>query len=187
MRPPPSSPPEYAAWGSFHQLADRNLSTLKEMMEEAASSGKDDPLKKKIGDFWSCGNDVNSVDNLGMTPVQDLLNSIDTLNHRDTSFTDVVAAFHKEGISVFFGLYDAPDAKNSVMSIAQLRQGGLGLPDRDYYFDEDKAETRDKYVEHIKRMLKFVAPTSSDEELSAAATEVTPINMSKSIPYTTFR
>jgi putative endopeptidase len=60
------------------------------------------------------------------------------------------------------------------MSIAQLRQGGLGLPDRDYYLDEDKAETRGKYVDHVARMLKFVSPESTDEVLNKAATEVPP-------------
>eukprot|EP00959_Pyramimonas_sp_CCMP1952_P130314 2724968-Pyramimonas_sp.AAC.1 len=92
-------PPEYSAWGSFHQLADRNLSTLKEMMEEATASQEGDPLKKKIGDFWSCGNDVDAVNALGMSPIHDLLARIDALDVKDAAFTELVSALHTEGVS----------------------------------------------------------------------------------------
>ncbi|KAK3238265.1 hypothetical protein CYMTET_51709 [Cymbomonas tetramitiformis] len=151
-------PPEYSAWGAFHQLADQNLTITKSIVEEAAVASDDD-IAKIVGDLWTCGMDTEAINAAGCTPIADLLSSINELltTHSDPSqVTRVVATLHAQGVSALFGLSDAPDAKNSLHSIAQLHQGGLGLPDRDYYFDEDKAETRAKYIEHVARMLAML-------------------------------
>ena len=73
------------------------------------------------------------------------------------------------GVNAFLGIYASPDKKDANHSICGVSQSGLGLPDRDYYFDEDKADKRDLYRTHIAKMLTLLNPELSLEESGAAA------------------
>jgi putative endopeptidase len=81
-------------------------------------------------------------------------------------------SFFCSGISPFFSVGVSPDAKDSNHSICQIYQGGLGLPDRDYYFDEDKQDKRDAYVKHIATLLKLSNAESDDDNCSTMAKQI---------------
>ena len=84
--------------------------------------------------------------------------------------TAAVAKLHAEyGVNVFFAAGEGPDDKQSEMTLLQLHQGGLGLPDRDYYFDEDKAEKRELYVAHVERVLGLLGEPAEEAKKGAAA------------------
>jgi len=76
------------------------------------------------------------------------------------------------GVNTFLGIYSSPDKKDANHSICGVSQSGLGLPDRDYYFDEDKADKRELYKTHIAKMLALLNPDLSLEESGAAAQQV---------------
>lgn len=100
----------------------------------------------QVGDFWRASMDTDAIERAGAAPLGELLALVYSAASGATPVAEAVAALHASGAPVFFSVGDGPDAKKSSWSIAQIHQGGLGLPDRDYYFDEDKAEIRSKCV-----------------------------------------
>ncbi len=145
---------EFSRYGTFDQLHEENEQVIKNLLEELAerrlsSSG----IEKKIGDFYYAGMNTDSVNREGLKPLASYLDAIrDCKNIADIQ--GIIAYFHTCFIGSLFGFYAAPDYGNSRMNIAQLSQGGLGLPDRDYYLDDTPraAEIRNAYKEHISKI-----------------------------------
>ncbi|MGE5457889.1 MAG: M13 family metallopeptidase [Methanococcaceae archaeon] len=150
-------PDEYTRWGSFEILAESNYKILKEILESAAKS--DAPkvtIRQKVGDLYKTGMDEARIESEGAKPLAPIMKEIDNIKSLKDLVSEI-AAFHGEGFSALFNFSSGADAKNSVMEIAQLDQGGLGLPDRDYYIKDDarSKEVREKYVTHIINMFKL--------------------------------
>lgn len=98
--------------------------------------------------------DEETIEKKGLLPTLELLNSCSRIH---TDPTNLISTLHAQyGVRVFFTLYSSPDKRNSCTSIASLSQAGIGLPDRDYYFDEDKQEKRMKYVEYLQKMFNLL-------------------------------
>jgi len=147
-------PPQYARFGRFEELAERNRQTLRDILEEDAKAhGAPGSTEQKIGDFWnSCMNET-AIEAEGMTPIAPELKRIDEV--RDlSSLQDEIVRLQSLGYAPVFRVSGQADYKNSKSVIAFLSQGGLGLPDRDYYLRDDKrfADTRSQYVDHIAKM-----------------------------------
>ena len=153
-------PPEYSRWGSFNELAEKNNDGLREVAEKAAKTKTDPKLApevQKVGDYYSSGMDEKTIEAAKTSPLADEFKRIDAIkDHNEVLKT--IAHLHSIGVGGFFGFFSGQDDKNSTMVIAQAVQGGLGLPDRDYYLKDDDAskKLRDQYVEHITKMLKLV-------------------------------
>ena len=100
--------------------------------------------------------DEKEIDAKDGTPLKPELDRIKAMEDK-TGLTDTVVALYRNGTSPFFRFGSGPDAKNSTIMIADLDQGGLGLPDRDYYFktDEKSVEIRKQYVAHVQKMLQL--------------------------------
>src|SRR5947207_7183382 len=161
-------PPEFSRWGSFNMLAEQNNDALHGIVEKTAAvapkvAAKPNPEKaaevdlQKVGDFYASGMNEKAVDGARITPLADEFKRIDALKDRGDVLKEI-AHLHAIGMSGFFRFSSNQDAKNSTMVIAHASQGGLGLPDRDYYTKEDAAskKLRDQYVEHMTKMFTLL-------------------------------
>jgi putative endopeptidase len=143
-------------WTSFNILAERNYDILRTICEAAAADRNALPgsARQKVGDFYRLAMDSNKLESDNYAPLGIDFATIKVIIHNQDAIAKV-AAMHKKGIPAFFGFGVGQDVKNSDQYACYLSQGGLGLPDRDYYLKEDeKSKTiREEYVKHITNML----------------------------------
>jgi predicted metalloendopeptidase len=125
--------------------------------------------RSQVGDFDKAAMDLGAVEAAGIAPLAELLRLADAAADGSMSLAAALGELHTAGVPVFFGLGDGPDAKDSGRSIAQAHQGGLGLPDRDYYFESCHAEIKTKYEAHVARMLRLLGDDEADAGAAAAA------------------
>jgi predicted metalloendopeptidase len=148
-------PAAYARYGSFTELADRNQQVLLGIVKSAAANtkAKKGSDEAKLGDYWASCMDSATAEKAGLDPVKPLLTAVDEMKSV-SELPAKVAWFHAHGIGTAFGWFGNQDAKNSERVIAHAGQGGLGLPDRDYYTKTDSASAalRAEYVAHMGRM-----------------------------------
>jgi putative endopeptidase len=165
-------PPAYSSWGSFSELAERNNDVLHEILEEASrdQTAPEESNRRKIGDFYATGMDSATIESLGWQPIATDLKAIDAI----TDIAGVqaeVARLHAEGVGGVFGFGSGQDLKNSSEVIGQLRQGGLGMPDRDYYVSKDtrSIKLREEYVNHVAAMFVLVGQDQATAARTAAS------------------
>ncbi|HEY0782472.1 MAG TPA: M13 family metallopeptidase, partial [Thermoanaerobaculia bacterium] len=175
-------PADRASWGSFNSLLDRNLDTLHQILEDAAAdkSAPPESIKHKVGNFYRTGMDVSRIEHDAAHPLESPLARIADVKDAPSLLVEI-ATLQKSGIpcdgggfcvlSPGFRFRVAPDAKDSEHEIAGLAQGGLGLPDRDYYLKEDEksVEIRAKYVAHVGRMLQLIGESADQSAADAKA------------------
>lgn len=152
-------PPAYSSWGSFNVLAENNRKTLHDILEEAAkrTNAVKGSNEQKIGDFYSSCLDEAKREAEGMKPLVPELARIDKI--RDAKGVQAeIAYLHRHGVGTLFGFGSLPDLKNSSMVMGFAGQGGLSLPNRDYYTktDEKSVKLRADFVKHIANMFQLV-------------------------------
>ena len=162
-------PADRAAWATFNKLRDHNDSLLHEILEEASKDTKAQPGSnwQKIGDFYASCMDESQVEAAGLKPIQPELQRIATIS--DTaSLQDEIARLQHGGVNAVFAFGSEQDLKDSTQVIAGAGQGGLGLPDRQYYLDDDdrSKQLRAAYIQHVTNMFKLMG-----DDPSAAAAE----------------
>ena len=150
-------PPEESRWGSFNILVEKNTEALRVAAEKAAKTKADattDPEVQKVGDYYASGMDEKAIDAAKAKPLEEEFKKIEAISDPE-GLLKVIAHLHKMGVTAFFGFTSGQDDKNSTMVISQAFQGGLGMPDRDYYTKEDDAskKLREAYVAHVAKML----------------------------------
>ncbi len=160
-------PDEKSRFGSFDLLADTGEVQVKKLITEIAGK-KQEPgtVGQKIADFYNTGMDTVKIEADGLVHVQpwfDAVNSIQNTNE----MMELVARLHTKGIYPMFSFFSSADEKNSEMVVAYIFQGGLGLPDRDYYMkDDDRSkEIQEAYQVHLQKMFGL---TGVDDEISKA-------------------
>lgn len=164
-------PPEYPRWGSFTELADKNQKNLREILE-AAASAKAAPgsNEQKIGDFYASCMDAAAIDAAGTKPVEPELTLIAAIQNQ-ADLQAETARLHSKGVGVLFRFSSIQDAKDSTQEIGAAFQGGLGLPEREYYLkpDEKSKKLREDYVKHVANMFALVGDSPDASEAEAAA------------------
>ena len=156
-------PPEERGWGAMAELRDRNKAVLKGLLEEAAAGGhRRGTPAQKIGDLFAAGMDEEAIERAGVQPIADDLARIDALGHA-AALPPLLAWLHRRRVFAAFSVMVLPDAKDSHVTLLQLQQGGLGLPDREYYLkDDDRSrEIRERYVAHVALMLGLLGSTDA--------------------------
>ena len=162
-------PDDKSQYGSFSVLYDNNQIKLQELVLEAAETdAAEGSIAQKIGDFYNSGMDTVTIDKLGMQPIVKDLEQIDALKSNN-ELLPYIAQMQTKGSNSLFYFFGSQDDKNSAMVIANFYQGGLGLPDRDYYLSDDprSTEMRTAYVAHVQRMFKLAGCKSADAESHA--------------------
>jgi putative endopeptidase len=171
-------PADKARYGSFIELRDKSEAALRTLIEEAAAAeGKKAGTDlQKVGDLYQSFMDTERVESLGLTPVRADLDRVAALKSAQ-ELPELFAAFARMGVQTPFGFYVGQDAKKSDRYIAYATQGGLGLPDRDYYFKTEPrfVETRAAYVAYIETLLRLAGeqdPSGAAKAILALETEL---------------
>lgn len=147
-------PDEYSVFGAFHEIDKKNTQMLKDLFEELSKKQTLTEEQKKILYFYKSGLDTNIIEKEKIEPLKPLFDEINQLSDKNT-LSLLIGKLHKNGLQFPFILYAGQDEKNSEMNIAQFYQGGLGLPDRDYYLGNDEISKmlRNEYKKYIKNLL----------------------------------
>jgi putative endopeptidase len=144
-------PEDKAVFGSFYMLADDAELAVKEILEEAAANPRPG-VSQQIGDLYSSFLDEDRIEAVGMGRLAQGLEKIQEIASLSEFFA-MVGALERAGVGGLWGSYVDNDPGNPERYLVHVYQGGLGLPDREYYFDEKYADIREEYVPHISRML----------------------------------
>jgi putative endopeptidase len=159
-------PAEYSQWSLDDELRERNLALLRGILDDAAKTpGAPGSNVRKIGDFYASAMDEAAIEAAGFRPIESRLARIDALK-TPADVATLIQDWHAEGIPMLFDFGPEADMKNASMVIAYATQGGLGLPDRDYYLRTDAKSTAllAKYRAHVSRMLGLVGRADADAE-----------------------
>jgi endothelin-converting enzyme/putative endopeptidase len=161
-------PPDQSSWGRFSELVERNRTILRQIVEQAAASNTRDADTQKIGDYYASCMDESAINTKGIQPLQPELDRIAAMRNTQ-DLTAEVARLHRDAVDVLFNFSSGQDFKDSNAVIGQADQGGLGLPEKDYYFRDDAkaAETRKEYVAHIARMMQLLGGSAADAQKQA--------------------
>ena len=145
-------PAEYARWGRFNEVNERNQQILRQILETAAKAKKRDALHQKIGDYYASCMDEAAAESAGTAPLRPEFARIEAIADV-AALAAEVAGLQPQGVGVLFRFDSTPDFDDARQVIAEVDQGGLGLPDRDYYTkdDERSQKIRAQYVEHVER------------------------------------
>ena len=152
-------PPDQTSWSVYSKLEDDNKAVLREILESSSSpAGKRDAVTQKIGDYYAACMDEKAIDAAAIKPLQPVLDQIQQLNSK-RDIADIAAVMVSN--DALFRFRSDQDYKDSTQVIAEADQGGLGLPDRDYYLKTDakSVELRQAYVAHLQKMFELLGET----------------------------
>ena len=164
-------PPDQTSWDVYAKLYQDNLLFLKGILEQAsADNPQRTAVTREIGDFYAACMDESNAEKQGITPVKRDLTAIGNLKSVQEIAPLVARLQQAFGRSIIFSAGSTQDPDNSEQVIAELDQGGLGLPDRDYYTKEDEKskEIRDRYVQHVQRVFELMGESPETAKKDAA-------------------
>ncbi len=166
------APPDQPSYGRFNELQDRNNEILKDILEGAAKPGTaaTSPELKQIGDYYASCMAEPAIEAKGTTPLTPDLTRVTAIKDK-AEIPAVVGHMHTVGASGFFGFGAAPDFKDASQYMLIFAQGGMGLPDRDYYLKDDanSVKLRGDYEKHVAKMLQLGGDTPARAAAGAAA------------------
>jgi putative endopeptidase len=166
-------PADQTRWDVYAKLYEDNLNYLRGILEVAETAKDRDAVTQKIGDYYSACMNVAEVDKLGAKPLDPSLAAIAKLQDKK-ALAALVAAFHVAGTDALFRAGSRQDPDDSNVEIMGVSQGGLSLPDRDYYLKDDakSKETRERFVQHVQKMFELLGEPQ-DTAASHASTVLT--------------
>jgi putative endopeptidase len=165
-------PPDQSSWSTYGKLQDENLARLRAILEEAAkANAAPGSVTQKIGDYYASCMDEPAIEKLGSKPLDPELERIAALKSKEEIADYLTMGQFPPplyGSGPLFTFRSNQDFKNSDQVIAEADQGGLGLPDRDYYLKDDQKskDLRKAYVAHVQKMFELLG-----EKPAAAASE----------------
>jgi putative endopeptidase len=162
-------PPDQVSWSVYSKLDDDNKLILRDILEKAAAAkAAHGSVRQKIGDYYAACMDEKAIDADGLKPLQPALDRISGMTStRDIAGVEAAMIYN----NAMFRFGSSQDYKNSSQMIAQADQGGLGLPDRDYYLKDDpkSVELRKQYLAHVQKMFDLLGdkPETAAKETQA--------------------
>ncbi len=164
-------PPDQASWGRGNELTDRNRATLKTILDAvSADDPHRSPTERQTGDFYSSCMDEKGIEAKGTAPLRADLDAIAALAAK-RQLAPLAARLQLAGANVLFNFSSSQDFKHATEVLAIAGQGGMGLPDRDFYLkdDEKSVEQRKAYAAHVERMLSLSGEPAPQAHADAAA------------------
>jgi putative endopeptidase len=161
-------PPDQTRWGRFNELAERNREELHQILEAAKDpAAKRSPVEARVGDYYSACMDEATIEARGRKPLEPIQARVEAVQSKGDFFR-LLGENEGSALPTLFRFGSAPDLHDSTQTIASLGQGGLSLPDRDDYLKDDakSKEKREKFLEHVARMLELAG-----EEPAAARSD----------------
>jgi putative endopeptidase len=181
-------PADQPGTDQFYVLYNVNTQALNGIVTKLAAGGPSRTAnEQKIGDYYAACMDTGAIESKGIAPIQPLLDEIDRTGK--LGFAELTGKLQRMGVGVFFVYNEMQDFKDATKQIALVDQGGLGLPERDYYLrtgDKDKT-LRDQYVAHITKMLSFGGETPQQALADANAILAFETTLAKASQDVTFR
>ena len=174
-------PADKASWGTFVKLSDDILPQLRAIIEGAGADPHANPDARKIGDFYASFMDEKKLEGLGLAPLTLELAKVEALQDKK-DIPALIAHFNRYGVGAPYDVAIHQDAKDSTKYVADIGQSGLGLPDRDYYLEAGKADTRAKYQLHVAKMLALAGDKHGADKAAAIValeTELAKVQWSK--------
>jgi putative endopeptidase len=174
-------PADRSSWGRFNELQQRGEYIVRDILEKAALARPDRSAdEQKIGDYYATCMDESAVEKAGTKPLDPDFKSIAAIKSKDDLPREIVR-LHREGNGALFDFDSGADFKNASQIIAQVDQGGMGMPDRDYYFKDDpkSIELRQKYVEHVARMFVLLGDSQATADAEAKVVMVIETELAK--------
>jgi putative endopeptidase len=161
-------PADKSRWGAFMELQERNWFLIHQILDYTLTcKPQANSSSQKVADFFRSAMNTNRLEQLGFKPLQPDLKRIEKLKGAD-DLLRLLADFHARGIDAGFNRSASPDAKNSEVYAFYLGQGGLGLPDRDYYLTERFAKQREAYAAHVAKMFALLGEAPDAAKTHAA-------------------
>jgi len=163
-------PADKARWGAFDELLERNFTIVRGILEEAAGSvsAPDGSPRRQVGAFFASALDGGRRERLRFGPIEPVLGRVERVSSVEELFR-VVAELQRDGVNPAFDSYVYPDKRASEVYAFYLDQGGLSLPDRDYYLEPNFASVRDAYRVHLERSLRLLGDEAGRIDRSVAA------------------
>jgi len=158
-------PADRTDWGLYEMMGERSLAVQHQLAEHAATD-KAIGVEKIVGDLWATGMDTVKLNAQGIKPLLGRLDSINAVSDGE-AVAEFLRQSYAKGEAFVFGFGPSPDFKDSNTNIAYAVQDGLGLPDRNYYFDADKKDAREAYQAHIAKMLEMSGIAAADAAAQA--------------------
>jgi putative endopeptidase len=163
-------PATESRWGSFNELEKSNNEKLSKILEEfAAQPGEVGTQSQILGAYYASLVNMKQRNDLGISPIETELKSIESLNRKDL-LVEIIASHHRDGIGSAFGYGIGQDLKEVDKNISYLGQGGIGLPNRDYYTEANKKDILKAYQAHISKI--FIMSGSSEETALEASASI---------------
>lgn len=161
-------PGDQSRWGRFNELQDRNQRIVKDILETSGAKKDRSPVEQKIGDYYAACKDEASIEAKGISVLKPNLDRISALGEK-AGLAELTGLLHRIGTGGLFNFYSRADHKNAKRTIAQADQGGLTLPDRDYYVRSDpkSTELRGQYLSHVQRMFELAGREQAEAAASA--------------------
>ena len=162
-------PPDRPRYGAFNELFDWNLLRLRIIAERCAYEATEskDPVIRMVGDFFRSALDTRRIEAAGFKPIDDLWQAAARVSSPE-AVAEAIALFQSRGFEAGFDMFSKADDRDSVHYAFYLEQGGLSLPDREYYLADNFAKTREQYRKHIARMLALKGLTKAKAKKWAA-------------------
>jgi putative endopeptidase len=155
----------------FYALENVNTQALNGILNKAAAGGAGrSPDEQKIGDYYKACMDTDAIDAKGLAPIEPLLNEIDAVKSKE-QLAALIGKLQRISVNVFFGYGEQQDFKDASKQIAVVIQGGLGLPEKDYYLrtGAKDVELREQYVAHVAKMLELAGSSPEKAKTDAQA------------------
>lgn len=162
-------PADQTRWGSFNELQENNYKALHELLLSSEKANAAAGTKEQmVGDLFKSGMDSAAIDKAGLTPLKDQLAQIDGITDANGILKEV-ARQHTVGLNPLFNFGISPDDKNVTQEICQFYQGGLGMPDRDYYFNKDARSTkiREAYKQYLVKVMTLMGDSNAAANAAA--------------------
>jgi putative endopeptidase len=154
-------PGDRTSWGAFEMLDERSNAVQRQLVEQAAADKNATGTEKLVGDVWATGMDEAKINAQGIEPLKPELAAIDGVTDQ-AKLVDYLRASAAKGHNQLFGFGAEADFKKSSMNIAYAMQGGLGLPDPEYYTNADNKPKLDAYQAHIAKVLELSGAAAAD-------------------------
>ena len=163
-------PPDQSSYGRDTELAERNRQILRDILEKASvNTPKRSAVDQKIGDFYSSCMDETAIEKKGLAPLKPELEGIAAIKSKG-ELAPAIAGLHLKNVDALFSYGSDQDFKNANDEIAEADQGGLGLPERDYYIrtGAKDEEIRKQYVEHVTNVFKLLGESQTQAAADSA-------------------